>query len=140
MCICQTAMGEISINWVGPSYSDFLTEKALDVLNSYLGESAVSPLQRELIEIAEPWATGIGFQALEHSTAVLTLSASSVPTEKLDSIQQEITNVLKGVLKQGVDMQRMSMILNREQRKVISDLTDMVTYVMVTDSVHCSVA
>lgn len=112
-------MGEVSMNWVGASYQDFLTEKALDILAAYLSDSAISPLQKQLIEIDEPWATGLGFESTDYSTAILQLSLSSVPTEKLDKVPEAVKDTLRRVLKAGIDMERMTMILNREQRKVI---------------------
>lgn len=115
-------MGEVSINWVGPSYHDFLEEKAIDVLNSYLGDSAISPLQKDLIEIDEPWATALGFASTDYSTSVLQLSLASVPAEKLDSVAIAVKDTLKRVLKAGIDMDRMTMILHREQRKVCTSI------------------
>lgn len=111
-------MGEVSINWIGPPYQDFLSEKALGVLNAYLSDSAISPLQRELIEIDEPWATTLGFASTDYSTSVLQLALSSVPTAKLDTVGEAVKDTLRRVLKSGIDMERMTMILNREQRKV----------------------
>lgn len=111
-------MGEVSINWIGASYQDFLTEKALDILNAYLCDSAISPLQKHLIEIDEPWATGLHFEATDYSTAILQLSLTSVPTAKLDKVAEAVQDTLRRVLKSGIDMERMTMILNREQRKV----------------------
>lgn len=111
-------MGEVSINWIGPTYQDFLSEKALGVLNAYLSDSAISPLQKELIEIDEPWATNLGFASTDYSTSVLQLALSSVPTAKLDTVGEAVKDTLRRVLKSGIDMERMTMILNREQRKV----------------------
>lgn len=111
-------MGEVSLNWIGPSYQDFLGEKALGVLNAYLSDSAISPLQKELIEVDEPWATSLGFASTDYSTSVLQLALSSVPTPKLDQVEEAVKNILRRTLKAGIDMERMTMILNREQRKV----------------------
>ncbi|KAH9470616.1 hypothetical protein Pst134EA_007863 [Puccinia striiformis f. sp. tritici] len=37
------SIGEVQISWVGPSTDDFLLQTALDVLGTYLTDSAVSP-------------------------------------------------------------------------------------------------
>lgn len=111
-------MGEVTMNWIGASYQDFLTEKALDILASYLSDSAISPLQKQLIEINDPWATGLGLDSTDYSTAILQLSLSSVPTARLDKVAEAVKDTLRRVLKTGIDMDRMTMILNREQRKV----------------------
>jgi Zn-dependent M16 (insulinase) family peptidase len=53
------SVGEVSWSWVGPIWRDYDTEKALDILAAYLSDSPVSPLYRELVEIDEPFCTGM---------------------------------------------------------------------------------
>ena len=38
--------------------------------------------------------------------------------EKLDKVVGETKAVMRGILKDGIDMERMTMVLHREQRKV----------------------
>lgn len=116
--LSPTGMGEVSISWVGAPSNDFLTEKAIDILNSYLTDSAISPLQKALVEIEDPYATDLGFDISDQLTTVLNLGLSSVPTEKLNEVAPKVKEVLAGIVEAGVDMKRMEMILNREQRKV----------------------
>lgn len=106
------------MSWIGVPSSDFLTDKAIDTLNSYLSDSAISPLQKALVEVDEPLATDIGFDTADQTTTVINLNMSSVPTEKLDGAAEEAKKVMRQVLKDGIDMERMNMILHREQRKV----------------------
>jgi Zn-dependent M16 (insulinase) family peptidase len=53
------SVGEVEWRWVGPAWRDYVTEKALDILATYLADSPVSPLYRELVEIKEPFCTGM---------------------------------------------------------------------------------
>lgn len=111
-------MGEVQISWVGVPSSDFLTDKAIDVLNSYLTDSSISPLQKALVENEDSFATDIGFDTSDQSTTVFNLSLSSVPTEKLELVAPEVKKIMRGIVEEGIDMKRMEMILHREQRKV----------------------
>lgn len=112
------SMGEVCISWVGVENTDYLTDKAIDILNAYLSDSAISPLQKELVEVDDPLATEIGFDTLDQTTTIINLNMSSVPTEKLDGAAEQAKDVLRKVLKEGIDLDRMTMVLHREQRKV----------------------
>ena len=57
--------GQWQGTWIGPPFEDQLTAQALDVLALYLGDSAVSPLYKELIEIEEPVCTGVSIDPHE---------------------------------------------------------------------------
>ncbi|KAK9896120.1 zinc metalloprotease [Cystobasidium minutum MCA 4210] len=126
------SIGEVTVNWIGPAYRDFLIKKALGVLNAYLSDSSISPLQKELIEIEEPWATSLGLVYTKYSTSVLQLFLSSVPTPKLDHVQKAVKNALKRVLDSGIDVERMTMVLNREQRKLLNTLETDASEALIT--------
>jgi len=131
------SMGEVCVSWIGVPSSDFLTDKAIDILNSYLSDSAISPLQKALVEIDEPYATDIGFDTSDQTTTVINLNMSSVPVEKLDKVVGETKAVMRGILKDGIDMERMTMVLHREQRKLLNtlekDASDALTYSLLSD-------
>lgn len=53
-------MGELIVNFLGPSPNAFLERKALDILGTYLTSSAVAPLNKEFIEIESPlWSVHV---------------------------------------------------------------------------------
>jgi Zn-dependent M16 (insulinase) family peptidase len=47
-------VGEIQISWQGPMTGSFLEGKAIDMLGSYLTNSATAPLTKEYVEIENP--------------------------------------------------------------------------------------
>ncbi|RUP48608.1 Metalloenzyme, LuxS/M16 peptidase-like protein [Jimgerdemannia flammicorona] len=110
------SMGEVMFAWMGPK--DYLELKAIDVLNTYLSDSAVSVLQREFVEIEEPLCTDIDFHMTEQLRVILTLNFSNVPAENLEEIKPKFLRVLDRVCKQGFDMDRMRTVINREKLKV----------------------
>lgn len=128
LTLLYAGMGEVNINWVGVPQKDHMTDSAINNLNTYLSDSAISPLQKALIEIEEPFATDVSFNSYDQLTTVVQLSFSSVPTEKLQIVGEEARKVMQQIADEGVDMERMSMLLDREQRKVRSARRLMLPY------------
>ena len=48
------SVGEVQIGYLGPSPTDFLERKALDILGLYLTSSPVAPLNKEYVEVENP--------------------------------------------------------------------------------------
>ena len=48
----------------------------------------------------------------------LPVYVGSVPTEHLDSFHEKLTESLKKIVKIGLDMTRMKMVIDRDQRQV----------------------
>lgn len=48
----------------------------------------------------------------------LSIYATSVPTGELDSFHEKLRMSLLRIVKEGIDMRRMTMIINREERQV----------------------
>lgn len=97
---------------------DFDNLVAIGLLGSYLYDGAISPLYRELVEIDEPYCTDIYLDVNGRSTSILSISASSVPTERLDEMTTKVREVLSKVATDGLDMQRMHSIIERDRLKV----------------------
>ncbi|KAI5124638.1 hypothetical protein M0805_004247 [Coniferiporia weirii] len=133
-------VGELFITYVGPSTNDYLSRKALDVLSTYLTSSAVAPLDKEFIEIDNPLCTYIYFdEDVRPKFVDLPVYVGSVPTEHLDTFDIKIKTCLERIVKEGVDMTRMTMVINRDQRQLRSKLEsskgDTFSSVVITDSV-----
>ena len=129
-------MGRIIISFLGPSPNDFLTRKALDILGLYLTSSTVAPLNKEYIEIDSPlWyvyarivlrktdtypsSSHFYFCTDVYATNVnLDIWITSVSIKYLDAFNEKLATSLKLIVENGIDMQRMAMIINRDERKV----------------------
>ena len=48
----------------------------------------------------------------------LLIDISSVPTMNLDAFNEKLTASLKRIVESGIDMKRMAMLLNRDERQV----------------------
>ncbi|GJJ78971.1 presequence protease [Entomortierella parvispora] len=121
-------MGEVAINWFGAPITDFLTFQALDIVETYLTDSAVSVLQKEMVEIEDPYCTSVEFYTSQRIRTEIKLSFDSVPTEKLEEVEPKFFAILDKIVKEGFDMDRMAAVIKREKLKLLDRLeTDHMT-------------
>lgn len=117
------SQGELLITYAGPSPNDFMERKALDILATYLTSSPVAPLNKEYIEIESPLCSYIYFSEDTRATMVdLPIYIGSVPVDELDNFDDKLIASFKRIASDGVDMTRMSMVINRDERQLRSKL------------------
>lgn len=125
------SVGEVWISWLGPPPMDYQTNIALKLLGSYLTHSAASPLQKEFVEIPKPYATGIGFYASDRvNYNELSCSLSDVPSKHLSTIGDMLKAKLQKIVKEGIDMERMGLVLRRDKRKLLNSMETSVSSVL----------
>ncbi|KAA1091647.1 hypothetical protein PGT21_036499 [Puccinia graminis f. sp. tritici] len=108
--------GEVQISWVGPSTNDFLLQTALEVLGTYLTDSAVSPLAKRFIEIDSPLCTDITFHPTDAEKTITTVYISSVPFEQLNTLGESFKKALAEEAA-AIDMDRLKMVIERAALK-----------------------
>ncbi|KAF7436910.1 hypothetical protein PC9H_003744 [Pleurotus ostreatus] len=117
------SMGELIITFLGPPVNEFLERKALDLLGSYLTSSAVAPLNREYVEIESPLCSYIYFSEDTRATMTnLPVYIGSVPTEYLETFSEKLQASFKRIVQEGIDMKRMAMVIDRDERQLRSKL------------------
>ncbi|KAJ1023179.1 hypothetical protein NDA16_003332 [Ustilago loliicola] len=135
------SVGEIQISWVGPKFQDWMTCEAVNILSTYLTDSPVSAIQKAFVERDDPLCTDAYIGATDKAGAT-TLSAyfSSVPTEQLDKLDQQLIDLLAKIVKEGIDMERMHMVIKRDKLKVLSQLetkpADSFADLLITDFLY----
>lgn len=98
-------------------------DQALDVIGTYLTSSPVAPLNKEYVEIENPLCTYIYFGEDTRATSVdMPVYVGSIPTEHIDGFDVKFRDSLKRIVREGIDMQRMAMVINRDQRQLLSKL------------------
>ncbi|KAI0778573.1 Metalloenzyme, LuxS/M16 peptidase-like protein [Trametes elegans] len=135
------SVGELQIGFLGPPPTAFLERKALDILGTYLTSSPVAPLNKEFVEIENPLCTYIYFAEDTRATYVdLPIYVGSVPTEHLDTFDEKLKASLRRVADEGFDMDRMAMVINRDERqlrsKVESSQGDTFSGNVITDHLY----
>ncbi|PBK77299.1 hypothetical protein ARMSODRAFT_874850 [Armillaria solidipes] len=117
------SVGEVTITFLGPAANDFLGRKAVDILATYLTSSAVAPLNKEFVEIESPLCTYIYFSEDIRATRVyLPIYIGSIPAEHLDTFDQKLKTTFQRIADEGIDMERMAMVINRDERQLRSKL------------------
>ncbi|KAI0673522.1 Metalloenzyme, LuxS/M16 peptidase-like protein [Trametes maxima] len=137
------SVGELQIGFLGPPPNAFLERKALDILGTYLTSSPVAPLNKEFVEIENPLCTYIYFGEDTRATYVdLPVYVGSIPTEHLDTFDEKLKASLRRVVDEGLDMDRMAMVISRDERqlrsKVESSQGDTFSGNVITDSLYGS--
>ncbi|GAA5957635.1 hypothetical protein JCM21900_000775 [Sporobolomyces salmonicolor] len=134
------SVGELMLSWIGVPHNDFLNDLALEVLGQYLTDSAVSPLYKEFVEIEEPACTDISFYSSTADPTILTVYLSSVPAEQLNTLPQKFKDALARIAKEGIDMTRMTTILERQKLQLLNsmetDAAEVLSDVVVADAVY----
>ncbi|KAF9431276.1 hypothetical protein BGZ94_003591 [Podila epigama] len=113
------SMGEVAINWFGPPVTDFLGFQALEILETYLTDSAVSLLTKEMVEIEDPYCTSVDFYNSQRIRVEIRLAFDSVPVEKLEEIEPKFFSLLDKLATDGFDMDRMAAVIKREKLKLL---------------------
>lgn len=107
----------------------------MDIIGTYLTSSAVAPLNKEYVETESPlWYFFIScllLRSLKRSSSYiyfgedtratlndLPVYIGSVPTEHLHDFNDKLKASLERIVHEGIDMDRMSMIINRDERQV----------------------
>lgn len=67
------------------------------MLLRYLSDTSVSPLQREFVEIPDPYASMVSFNINENSESLLYFTFENVPMDKIDLIDAKLKVILANI-------------------------------------------
>lgn len=126
------SIGEVYLTFLGAPPMDYRTNLAIDLIGKYLTSSATAPLQKEFVEIPKPLATGIGVYSEDRvNKNEMTMYASDVPTKHLETLGDAIkAKMSKIVREEGIDMERMSLLIRRDKRKLLNSMESNVSGVL----------
>ncbi|GLH01355.1 Presequence protease, mitochondrial [Gryllus bimaculatus] len=117
--------GMVYIAWRGPSaVKELYRMCACSVLLKYLTDTSVSPLQKEFVEIEDPYASKVCYSLAENSESMLYLMFENVPNDKLNFVKGRLTQIL-GALASGdekLDMKRLRTVIHRQILESLSHL------------------
>lgn len=100
----------------GPSCRDHYSLSALSVILDYLTDTSIAPLQRELVEIADPFCSDISSDVMEFLESAFLIKAENVPFEKLSAAKGKVKEVLGNLAngKEAIDMKRLRVVIHRK--------------------------
>lgn len=126
------SIGDVVMTFLGPSPTDYRSTLAIKLLNNYLTDSATAPLQKTFVEIAKPLATGIGFYLESRvNKNEITGYISDVPAKHLETLAGDVKAKLGKIVKEeGIDMERMGLVIRRDKRKLLGSMESNVSAVL----------
>uniref|UniRef100_A0A914WAZ5 Peptidase M16 C-terminal domain-containing protein n=1 Tax=Plectus sambesii TaxID=2011161 RepID=A0A914WAZ5_9BILA len=136
--------GVVQISWRGPPAQDLYKATALEILFGYMESTAVSPLQRDFIQLADPFCSEVSFSCLEQSVGEIVLSFEGVPTDKLAQIRPRLfKETVAGLLKRepvAFDMERLHFVIDQAIRRSLSKLetkpSDTISHMIISDHLY----
>ena len=108
--------GSILMGFRGPSCNDHYSLSALSIILDYLTDTSIAPLQRELVEIPDPFCSDISCDVMGFLESSFLVKAENVPFEKLSGTKEKITEVLRNLAhsKETIDMKRLGVVIHRK--------------------------
>ncbi|XP_041369326.1 uncharacterized protein C05D11.1-like [Gigantopelta aegis] len=118
--------GMVYIGWRGPKAKEQYRMLSLGVLMQYLSDSAIAPLQRELVEIADPYCSKIRDAMIENSESCVYFQFQNVPLDKLKLIHPKLVDILRNLAtgNEPFDMKRMSNLIHRSMLETLNSVED----------------
>ncbi|KAF5298438.1 hypothetical protein FQR65_LT01217 [Abscondita terminalis] len=116
--------GLVCVAWRGPSNVTQTYELCCcGILLKYLTDFSVAPLQKEFVEIDDPYACLVSYNIIENSEITLYLNFGGVPKDKIELIKPKLDEVLKSIVDDSnIDMKRLRCIINRQKLEYLSSL------------------
>ena len=107
--------GHVTIAWKGLPLEDVYMLEAHSVLWEYLTVTAVSPFIMWFVELCEPYCSSVSVEVDEYNTTVTKLNFAST-SDKQNDISNLTFKLLEKVKEDGLDMSRLTTILNNRTR------------------------
>ena len=100
----------------GPSCEDHYGQAALSVILDYLSDTSIAPLQRELVEIPDPFCSDIDCDVLEFLESAFIIRAENVSFDKLSAAKGKVKEVLGNLAegREAIDMDRLNVVIHRK--------------------------
>ncbi|KAK3592274.1 hypothetical protein CHS0354_037563 [Potamilus streckersoni] len=118
--------GMVKVAWRGPKAKDQYKLTSLFVLYDYLHDSPISPLQRDFVELEDPYCSKVHCSMMENSECCIFISFQNIIKEKLSQIYPRLTDILNKLAtgQEKIDMTRMYNVIHRKVLERLSSVED----------------
>ncbi|XP_071830473.1 uncharacterized protein C05D11.1-like [Apostichopus japonicus] len=116
--------GLVYAAWRGPQAKDLYGMSAVSVLLEYLTDTSVAPLQRDFVEINDPYCSNVRNSVIEATESCIYLKFYNVPKAKLHHVKERLFQTL-GNLADGTESMDMSRMKSVVHRKILDALNSM---------------
>ncbi|CDR94563.1 METALLOPROTEASE 1-RELATED protein, putative [Babesia bigemina] len=125
-------LGQFTMAWRGPAWSDFQEIRALSIMGLYLTQTPISPMEKELVYTRDPFGSGVGFAMDEYKETRLNITVLDVPCgEKMEQIAQKMRDIITSVWESPLDMERLQAIIRRERLSYFRSLETQASNIMI---------
>lgn len=116
--------GIVTVAWRGPLVNEIEECTAIELLLEYLCNTSVSPLQRDFIEIDEPYCSDVIASLVENSQTVINIDFESVSKESLYAIKPRLLDILLKLAngEEEFDMNRISIIIHNSKLNILNEI------------------
>ncbi|TKR78018.1 hypothetical protein L596_018892 [Steinernema carpocapsae] len=111
----DSVTGIVEVAWFGPKAAELYEVSALMVLADYLKDTAVSPLEKDFVQLEDPFCSHVSLSMEEQSKCSLIMEFNGVPVEKLGAVKDRFFNktLLEHDDPNKFDMNRMSFLIHQ---------------------------
>ncbi|KAK7094598.1 uncharacterized protein C05D11.1-like [Littorina saxatilis] len=118
--------GMVTVAWRGPMAKDQYKNEAMNILLDYLSDSAISPLQRDFVEIEEPYCSQVYQFIIENAETCFGFNFQNVDTAHLKEIAPKLKELLSNIAdgKEKIDMERISNLVHRRVLDALNSIEE----------------
>uniref|UniRef100_A0A0N4Z2N3 Presequence protease, mitochondrial n=1 Tax=Parastrongyloides trichosuri TaxID=131310 RepID=A0A0N4Z2N3_PARTI len=116
-CPCEDeTKGIVEIAFTGPDANSLYEYEALHILFRYLEDSAVSPLEKDFVQLSDPYASGVQITMTDYLRHIITVKFSDVPVTRINEIHERFLNktIEEHMNEDKFDMDRMRTIISKQ--------------------------
>lgn len=110
--------GYFTMAWRGPHWNDYELISAVSFMGSYLTDTPLSPLQKELVHSDDPFGSSVEFELEDFRESYFSLTVQDVPYGsncKMDTIEDTLKRILLEVHEAPINMDRLRTIIQRDR-------------------------
>ncbi|XP_070567442.1 uncharacterized protein C05D11.1-like isoform X2 [Ptychodera flava] len=134
--------GMVYMGWRGPKAKDLYMMSANSILLEYLTDTAVAPLQREFVELDDPYCSKVKYSIIENSESCFYMKLDNVPKVKLPLIKDKMISVLSNIANgtEAIDMKRMASIIHKQILESLNNMEerphDTFAFIIIGDALY----